>query len=210
MDAVNPLNYAPRPRAAQRFWRWVYRLVFVGAIGIAAIQWGSGLWQHVESLYWEQKCLHFLQPPSHIVFEMNRANVWHSEVCMPRNRFMGLGKNAKMLSDGTIFLHEMRRPDGTRCLLSLTFSPMFLYEAGRFRLQFLEWRVALWPQMTNWNYLTVTTGTGIAVNHWKFYAGQPDANNPSHFTFDYDADGTRHTCDGWLNNEGNLIVSQRP
>ena len=42
MDAVNPLNYAPRPRVAQRFWRWVYRLIFVAAIVVAAVPMGSG------------------------------------------------------------------------------------------------------------------------------------------------------------------------
>jgi hypothetical protein len=36
MDAVNPLNYAPKPPAAQRVWRWVYRLIFVAAIVLAA------------------------------------------------------------------------------------------------------------------------------------------------------------------------------
>jgi len=210
MDAVNALNYAPKPPAAQRVWRWVYRLIFVAAIVFAAVQWGSGLWSHAKSIYWEQKCLDFTQPPSHIVFEMNRSNVIHSEVCAPRNRFMGIGKYSGTMSDGTIFLHEMRRPDGTRCLVSLTFSPTFLFEAGRFRLQYLEWKASLWPEMSNWNYLTVTTGSGVVPNHWKFFAGQPDGSNPSHFTFDYEADGARHTCDAWLNNDGNLIVSQRP
>ena len=210
MDAVNPLNYAPRPRVAQRFWRWVYRLIFVAAIVVAAFQWGSGLWRDVQSIYWEQKCLHFTQPPNHVVLELNQLSVIHSEVCLSRNRFMGFGKNANTVSDGTIFLHEMRRPDGTRCLVSLTFPLNFLYAVGGFRLQYLEWNVSLWPQMTKWNYLTVTTGSGTQVNHWKFFAGQPDANNPSHFTFEFELNGTRRTCDAWLNNDGQLIVSRRP
>jgi hypothetical protein len=123
---------------------------------------------------------------------------------------MGLGKNANMMSNGTIFLHEMRRPDGTRCLVLLTFPLNFLYEVGGFRIQYLEWNISPWPRMTNWNYLTVTRGSGSVVNHWKFFAGQPDANNPSHFTFDFELDGTRRTCDAWLNNDGQLIVSRRP
>ncbi|MGA2440862.1 MAG: hypothetical protein ABSH08_07875 [Tepidisphaeraceae bacterium] len=210
MDAVKPLNYAPKPPAARRVWRWVYVLIFAAGSVIAAVQWGSGLWRRAESIYWQQKCLRFLQPPSHVVFEMNRGNVLHDEICVPRIHFEGIDNSRTVISDGTIFLHEMRRPNGTRCLMSLTFSPMFPIGQIGFRIQYLEWDLSLWPRMSNWDYLTVATDRGSPLGHWKFLAGQPDANNLSHFTFDYELDGLRHTCDAWLDNDGKLIVSQRP
>jgi hypothetical protein len=210
MDAVKPLNYAPKPPAARRVWRWVYRLIFAAAIIVAAAVWGPGIWRHAESIYWEQQCLAFLLPPNHVVLEMDRGNVLHCEVCVPRVHLEGIDHSRIILSDGTIFLHEMRRPNGMRCLTSLTFSPTFPIEQVGFRVQYLEWSVSLWPQMSNWDYLTVATDRGSPLAHWKFFAGQPDANNASHFTFDYEVDGLRHTCDAWLDNDGKLIVSQRP
>jgi hypothetical protein len=210
MDAVKPLNYAPKPPAARRVWRWVYILIFAAGALIAAVQWGSGLLRRAESIYWQQKCLRFLQPPSHLVFEMNRANVLHDEICVPRIHFEGIDNSRIIISDGTIFLHEMRRPNGTRCLMSLTFAPIFPIEQIGFRIQYLEWDLSLWPRLSKWDFLTVATDRGSPLAHWKFFAGQPDANNPSHFTFDYEVDGLRHTCDAWLDNDGKLIVSQRP
>jgi hypothetical protein len=208
MDAVNPLNYAPRPRAAQRFWRWAYRLIFVAAIVVAAIEWGPGLWRHAQSLYWEQKCLNFLQPPGHVVFGIGQSGLVHTELCVPRIRFEGINQRSTNVYDSTIYLHEMRRSDGTRCLISLTWSPS--YPTHKLQLQWLEWSVSLSPVLFRWNVVEVTTGPGILYAGWKIFAGQPDANNPSHFTFDYEAQGTRHTCDAWLNNDGQLLVSPRP
>jgi hypothetical protein len=209
MDAVNPLNYAPRPRAAQRFWRWAYRLIFFAAIVIAAIEWGPGLWSHAQSIYWEQKCLNFMQPPDHVVFEMNRGNILHSELCVPAIRFMGTRVIAARVPDSTIFLHEMGRPDGTRCILLLGLFPG-PNALEQFGLQYMEWTVSLSPRYSNWNFVMAQTTMGSAFSHWKFFAGQPDVNNPSHFSFDYEMDGTRHTYDAWLKNDGQLIVSQRP
>jgi hypothetical protein len=215
MEAIKPLNYAPHPPAAQRIWRFVYRLILFAAIVLATIQWGSGLWRHAESLYWERKCLVYTLPPSHVVFEMNRSNIVHSEVCIPQNRFMGMGKFSGTISDGTIFLHEMRRPNGRRYLVSVICSTRFPNGVERFRLQCLQWslsrwNISLWPQLADWNEPSFMTAPITPLSHCKFFAGQPDANNPSHFTFDYDLDGTRYTCDAWLNNDGQLIVSQRP
>jgi hypothetical protein len=207
MDAVRPLNYAPKPSIRQRFSRRVYRLILVAALATAAITWGPGIWRHSQLVYWEYQCLHFSQPPEHLVWEMNRGNVQHAEVCLPRIQFLGLG--AVHATDGTIFLHEMRGPDGTQYLVSLIFSPLYQSESNQFRLQYLQWNVSPWPHLSIWNYINVKCA-GSAQSHYKFFAGQPDPNNASHLTFDYEIDGQRHTCDGWLNNDGQLIVSQRP
>jgi hypothetical protein len=207
MDAVKPLNYAPKPPAARRVWRRVYRLISALAIIVAAVAWGPGTWRHAESIYWEQKCLHFLQPPNHVVLEMNRGNVLHWEVCVPQSRFEG---ERRFPALGTIFLHEMRRPNSMRCLVSLSDSPIGPSGLGRFRLQCLQWDVSLRPQLLDWDQITIGLGHGSIFSHLKFFAGQPDANNPSHFTFDYELDGLRRTCDAWLDNDGKVIVSQRP
>ena len=210
MDAVNPLNYAPRPRAAQRVWRWAYRLIFVAAIVIAAVQWSPAIWRRAQSIYWEQKCLSFVLPPEHVVFEIDGSTIIKSELTKPLNRFEGIHDHRYLLSDGGIFLHEMRRPDGARCLVALTCWPIYPNGVTSFRLEVMQWTISLLPRLNSWNYVSFEAGAVTPRSHWKFFAGQPDSNNPSHFAFDYELDGTRHTCDGWLNNVGQLIVSQRP
>ena len=39
-------------------------------------------------------------------------------------------------------------------------------------------------------------------NRLRFYAGQPDPNDSSHFTIAYQLDGRAGTIDGWMRNEG--------
>jgi hypothetical protein len=150
---------------------------------------------------------------------MNRGNILHSEVCVPRIRFEGIDPSWVSLAEGTIFLHEMRRPNGSRCLLSLRVSvfqgsrfppPIVGFDLGVFDLQCLQWDASLWAPLSKWDRITVGGCPGRALSHWKFFAGQPDPNNPSHLTFDIELDGVRHTCDGWLDNDGKLVVSQRP
>jgi hypothetical protein len=210
MDAVNPLNYAPKPRAAQRAWRWVYRLIFLAAITIAALQWGANLLTHLNTIYWEHECLQYLQPPNHVVFEFLRSNIVHEENCIPKNRFMGAGKLSNTMSDGEIFLHQMCRPDGSRYLVSLSLSPAYPNGIEKWRFQALQWTVSFSPQLISWQNPSFVTDPVTSPSHWKFFAGQPDPNNLSHFTFDYDLDGTRNICDAWLNNDGQLIISRRP
>ena len=56
--------------------------------------------------------------------------------------------------------------------------------------------LAVWkPGPDNWENGQVEFQTG---GLYRFYAGQPDPNNASHFTIDYELDGKRATIDGWL------------
>jgi hypothetical protein len=38
----------------------------------------------------------------------------------------------------------------------------------------------------------------------RIYAGQPDPDDPSHFTFEYENRGVRKTVDGWLREDDPL------
>jgi hypothetical protein len=209
MDAVKPLNYAPKLPTSRRAWRWAYRITLLAAIIIAVIQWGPTMWQRAQSIYWEQQCLAYLLPPDHVVFEVNQGKFIHSEYCTPMLRFMRTRIDPTMPPAVPIFVHGMRRPDGTRRLVILLVMPDPIGNDG-FKFSYYAWDVSLSPQFANWNDLMRETIHGSLQQHWKFFAGQPDLNNPSHFTFDYELDGHRHTYDAWLNNEGQLIVSPRP
>jgi len=208
MDSVRPLNYAPRPSVGQRFSRRLRRFILFAAIVIAALLWGKGILRHAYYSYWEYECLEFQLPPNHVVTEINGGKI-SSEICVPCQRFAGIGSAQTWAN--TIFLHEMRLPDGKRLLVLLSFFSISPTASilTTFQLEYMEWNVSLSRDLRIWSYLPNTI-TGPASGHYKFFAGQPDQNNASHFTFDYDLDGHRHTCDAWLNNDSQLIVSQRP
>lgn len=75
-------------------------------------------------------------------------------------------------------------------------------------MRYISWTVspiATLAQQGDVNFPRITH-----AHNWKFFAGQLDPMNPSHFTFDYEMNGQRHTCDAWLDNAGRLLVSQRP
>lgn len=46
-------------------------------------------------------------------------------------------------------------------------------------------------------------------DQFRFYAGQPDSADPSHFTIDYDLDGKRGTIDGRLKDDGTVSLEPR-
>jgi hypothetical protein len=208
MEAAKPLNYAPKPSATRRTQRWALRVLAIFLVLAVATLWIRSGWSTLREIYWERACLRFLQPPGHIVFEINRGTVLHDEICVPESKFLSA---RVQMRTGSIFLHELRRPDGTRRLVLVNFEPWWPTDAnGVFRVMYLSWEVSVVPKPSDWSYIVVPAGSGTQLTHWKFFAGQPDPADLSHFTFEYEVDGTRHTCDAWLKNDGKLVISQRP
>ena len=207
-EATKPLNYAPKPAGTRRVRRWVLRAA-VGALLIGLVVFWSTIGAStVRRVYWLNRCLHFQQPAGHLVWEINRGAVVHQEVCAPKHAILD---GPLCNGCGNIFVHEMQRPDGTSRLVAVVIEPWWPTDAaGTFRMCYQTWEPSMFIKETQWGYLVVPAGSGTQLSDWKFFAGQPDPANPSHFTFDYDVDGTRHTCDVWLKNDGNLVISQRP
>lgn len=123
MDSVKSLDYAPKPPPAHRLLRLAYRLVLLAAILAAAVFWAPGVWRWADFFYWRYRCLHFALPPSHVMYEIADGKVIHSEAAVAEIHFNHL--SAKRVYLATVYLHEMRRPDGSRWLvaLNLTYVP---------------------------------------------------------------------------------------
>lgn len=209
MDSVKPLDYAPKPPAAERLLRRGYRWVLLAAALAAAILWAPGAWRWADFFYWRYRCLNFALPPSHLMYEIADGKVLHSEAAVAEIHFNHLA--ATRVYVATVYLHEMHRPDGTPWLVSLdlTYVPTPSRPLGHvLELHDEQWNVSGPPRLSRWEGVLFPEIDDL--HHWKFFAGQSDAHNPSHLTFDYELDGERHTCDGWLNNDGRLIISQRP
>src|ERR1700683_5574846 len=194
MDAVKPLNYARKPPASARIAGWLYRLTFAGAAVAMIIFWGPGLWRWTNFLYWQHRCLIFAEPPAHVVLETNNFNIVQSELCPPLNS-MQRYLDDRSADDGTIFLHEMQTPAGDKrlVLLSISSFTQLAYDANLLRFQYREWSTSLRPLLLKSDESTIEglESPFVSFRHWKFFAGQFDPADPSHFSFEFELDGNR-------------------
>jgi hypothetical protein len=223
MDAVRPLNYAPRPSRSRSYVRWLYRWLWATALLAATFFWGPGTLRWIDFLYWQHRCQSYDLPSDRVVYEMTQAPprnphdpfqtmplhgiITQPEKCWPAIHF------DPTCDHSTVFLHEMRRPDGQWRIVWLHIpsrwaDPYVNYTA----LMCDQWEVSWRPQnLCTWNYVNFVDNFPSITDshHWKIYAGQLDPSDPSHLTVDYQIDGQRHTCDAWLNNQGQLLLSVR-
>jgi hypothetical protein len=63
-----------------------------------------------------------------------------------------------------------------------------------------------WTQTTSWENGTIDIDPKQVM---RFFAGQPDPNNPSHFTIAYEVDGRRELLDGLLHDDDSVTLEPR-
>ena len=207
MDAPNELNYSPKPPAARQARRRILRIIAALLIIAVALFWITIGSSALRSVYYLHQCLVFQQPPTHLVWEINHGAIIHQEVCLPKHAILDTPREA---GAGVIFLHELRQPDGTRRLVSLVIDHSNPIDPnGNFHVDYQSWEPLIYPKAMQWSQITLNTAPATRYSHWKFFAAQPDPADPTHFTFTYEVDATPHTCDAWLKNDGNLVISQR-
>jgi hypothetical protein len=206
------LDYGVPPLSHRRLYRRIFKaILFIGLIA-AAITLGPTAWKWGQYVYWQERCLNYQAPPNQIIFSTASpptAGTWSGTTCLPAANFASVGSGGGSGID--IFVHEMRRPDGMRCLVQVEAHPfpgniLDGFDPG---LEYYVWTLPTWPvaRLVQHGYTFETIFSGTP---WQIYAGQLDPNNPSHFTFDCTHYGHRYTCDAWLNNSDQLTVSPSP
>jgi hypothetical protein len=111
-------------------------------------------------------------------------------------------------SVGTAFLHERASPDGGRRLVAVD---LFGGGAGG-SISLLA--TVIEPAAGAGAIATITRGDGQTIalapgDKLRVFAGQPDPNDASHFTIDYDLNGVRHTLDGWVVDDSEIKIESR-
>jgi hypothetical protein len=218
MDSVKHLNYAPKPAAAEKYLRRAYRLVIVAGLAAAIFLWAPGVIRWATVLYWQHRCLTYNAPGNHRVYEcdlttgqeiyreVNPVQAAYEELFAP-----GVGIGWTMPA---IFLHEMRQPDGQVRLVIIDV-PRFAGTKTDHGANYNLWAETLVPTA----FMSQPKSSGLLVlpidvsgdgRRIRFFEGHIDIHDPSHLTFDFEIDGQNQTCDCWLNNGGQLIVSRRP
>jgi hypothetical protein len=202
------LNYDIALSRRVRWRRRAVSVICVISIVIAMLSWGPPLVRRVRFDYWRHECLTCVMPTGLLLFDTDNPNA-NPPICAADEGFERVAHVDQYVHTPdmrVIFLHEMRRPDGTPRLVRLRLDPMIRPANWYFfNARVLDISGAADSEVFAGKYWGI-----LASDHLKVFDGQIDPGNPSHFTFDYEFDGVRRTSDVWLTNEDELVFSPWP
>ena len=222
---LTPLEYGKSRRLTRR--RVARGLALVGALaaGASAFWWEPALARRMEAAAWRRECLSYAPPHDQVVFEEDAAALpallgvgGYEPAVGGRVRLVPSCWRKEMpslSSQGTVFLHALTSRGGHRRLVGVDVSVlpgMLLSSTGNVEDQSIVGTV-------------IAPGTGLGADRpvrvadvllWvdqkdprpmRFFAGRPDANDPSHFSFDYQRAGVRGVIQGWLNDDDTVTLA---
>jgi hypothetical protein len=111
-------------------------------------------------------------------------------------------------SFGTAFLHERTAPNGTRRLVAVDLPPMHAMRAP-LTIRLFTVGSLLRPPTELRTSSRGSLPTYRAAVLGRVYAGQPDPNDPSHFTIEYEVDDHPRILDGWLRDDDTVVIESR-
>jgi hypothetical protein len=205
------LDYAPD---ASRHRRRRRRFVLFATIACAVIisaKWLKPAVNHGRLLYFQHRCVTYATPPDHVAFDTSSTRSSSGEWRM----FYGLFSPPGGRDDGTIFLHELHRPDGAGRLVALTVGRPMLTSFRDLAIDFdvhvirpgTLWRYPRLCHEQTWRTPFVRPFAGD--RQVRLFTGQRDPANLAHFTIGYDCDGKRGTIDGWLQGDDTILLEPR-
>lgn len=226
-----PIAYAPAPSRHRRLVRrWLLPALAFGVL-VSAYWWGPPAWFRVQLAYFERQCAAYTAPPETIVFtdlpeDVKRLAVASQgyqpgptpgSVCrVPAawSKFYALLSPPGLQSFGTAFLHERRTPGGKPLLVSVDYLGTVLHESDKFGLHQASFQIRSFerggpfalPMEVNAEREVVLLYTSKGGHGpLRLRAGQPDANDPTHFTITWEIPGDggiSGVIDGWIRERG--------
>jgi hypothetical protein len=216
-DAPAQLDYAQPLRWRQR--KGFRRAIFAAALLLlifGSLKFLRPAWDHARLLHYQRRCLAHVDAPGTIAFDggnavPNAVDDWE--------RFYRLFSPPGGKHGTTIFLHELRRADGSKRLvaveadLPLSSMPVQLLPlfAAPLRLDstvIVPGGIFELPQLrSNGSWLTPFGFVDRAG--FRLHAGRVDLANPSHFTIAFDYPAHPGTIDGWLQPDDSILFELR-
>jgi hypothetical protein len=205
-----PFEYAPaRPQRR----RWVRRSLAVVLLLLLASSywWAPAVWRRVQLAYWYEKCLNHSPPAGTVVQRLRGGAIkppvgpgyvpdawreFYSEISPPGFK-----------SKGTAFLGRRHTPDGREVLVAVDLAPPSPGASGT-PADWMEFQVRVFVAndlSAAPRQLWQTTGMlNVPPASIELRAGQPDPNDPTHFTIPYVLDelNSTGTIEGWVRNDG--------
>ena len=223
------LEYAP-PLPWQRR-PWARRALLVGMVAavvavVAALT--PSLWHRFQLVRLQRACLAHRDPPDAVAYESldlfnstdhpdvgSRSMSETSAVPTAWTEFYGRLQGTGPRTAGMLFLHERRSPSGARRLVAVDVSTMnmgfFTFHARLFSVGSFLRPAAELPSAIDTSDIDGGGSPHFTPGHRsvRLYAGQPDQNDPTHFTIDLELDGQRRTLDGWLRDDDTVVIESR-
>jgi len=207
-----PLQYAPPPpwhrrKKAKRFATLVGILTLLGVCAL----WAPRVVRFGKLTYWERRCLKYTTSPEQVCHESSipgDPNVTFFSNSIPEcwSKFYSLSNQAPLLSQGTVYLHEMRSKSKRRLVgvdvvvgLESGFSGESIRLVGHV---FDPSSGILLPQQLN--PFATDLPQAVYERSLKVWYGKADATQPDHVTIDLEIDGVKRTIDGWLQEDDTM------
>ena len=211
MSFPTPLNYAPPPPLHRRraFHRWIL-IAFLLGIALVSLCWLISMRGRMQLLYWQYRCLIYTPAAGQIALVVDHAGVIRQ--CVPQEwvDFYSRLSPPGFYSDGTVFLHELKKPNGQRRLVAV--DVVILARQDEAVLPFA--RVIVPGDLQNWpkekaisgaaSQLTLAGPTPLTI-----FAGTVDPGDSSRFTFRAVVQGQEVNYDGWLRDDDVVVINPR-
>ena len=208
-------------------------------LGVGGWLWGPELWSSMALLNAQRRCLNAEAPATRVVYDVEpkRSAALLSLPRTSDGHYVSLGNgrpvawvstefdaffstiNSRARQPApTLFLGERLTAAGTKRLVYVDASSTDnLYDPSRPCMVYLRSIVIVpgtfrsaprerFPSQHNTVALTVTMDPTYP---FRFFAGQPDPENASHFTIPFERDGRRAFIDGWLRDDESVKLELR-
>jgi hypothetical protein len=233
---VRPDYAPPEPVRWQRFWPYPVTLIAIIVLVAWVIPWGNRMVARWQGLKHQERCMAYRAPADQIVYDNDPAEAqrlvalgggydWAAApnalpaaspaVHVPefwRRHPQPLGQAGHAL----VFLHERTSPGGNRRLVFIE----LVHEGYAGGSAMIHFSSGIMERETMRRKRTKVTGQRSAFHgyvsapeRFRVFAGQPDAADKSHFTFDYEIEymGNRQrgTFDGWLMDDDRVVLKPK-
>lgn len=224
---LQQVDYAPAPPNQKR--RRAIRRVAVGLAAlltaILAIKSAPLAWRHVQILYWQHRAMTYTAPADQVVYDYDpyrydpkgavklrglnpslavETNGDLSDFAEPWDRLYQLMSPPGRKPAATLFLHQRRNSLGQSRLVVLEFRPATGTIIGVVGSQ-LQQALVRPGTLIRSPIEELTSLPGLPADEERppirWYAGQPDPRDESHFTVRGIHRGREVLVDGWLRNE---------
>jgi hypothetical protein len=227
-----PLDYVPAPRwYGRRAWRRMVIVVVLLGGTAAALRWGPALWLTMRLLYWQRQALNYTASPDQIVYEeqpqsakkllagtggyapfttYSNSNTMAAFVPVCQSKLSGVLFRPGPLLGPTLFLHELKTPDGRSHLVLVEYQVGSNATRFNCRIEIIRPATPLKPAATAPNSTAMLfTPAGSQDPQVRVYAGQPDPADPSHFTIRYEMWGQSDILDGRIDNTPRVTLTAK-
>ena len=202
------IGYAPPRHPILSFVRRHLRLTLLLLVVASAVRWVPFVWHRGQVLYWQEQCAEHVAPPGTVIAATDVGPPYPPPLVAGQwSSFYSLLSPPGLSSDGTLFLHRLQRPSGEPVLVAVDLdSPdgcvgISLAQIRVFRIG----RAARLPQQLQDSVVFLT-----ADEKYRFYAGQTDPADPTHFTVSYQADANNYVIDGWVREASVVLEHRKP